>query len=162
MRSPGNEAQQPRRSPSPRPRVSMRELIRLVLTFAIANAFLAWVIAESRNPYMANSIRYEAWNICLALFLSFPFLSDRMDALFRWLGDDTPRPRRKENVLEDLMALVICGLMFWSGLFLLLTLWHGKPRNWGSHDRITPIVILVVGTASMISWKIPRVRPPHA
>ncbi len=155
MRTPGNGVPPPKRGSFPRPRISMRVLIRLVLTFAIANAFVAWVIADSRNPYMANSGRYVVWNICLALFLSFPFLSDRMDALFRWLGDDTPRSRRKENVLEDLMALVICSLMFWSGFFLLFPLWD-NPKHRGPRDWITPIVILVMGTVALVPWKISR------
>ncbi len=159
MRTTGIGVQQPTRGPFPRPRVSMRDLIRLVLTFAIANAFLAWVIAESRNPIIANSIRYEVWNIFLALFLGLAFLRDWIDSMIRWRGYDRADARRSGTRLADSMAMVICGLMFWSGLFLLLTLWFGEPRDWGSHDRITPIVILVMGTASMIRSKITRGSP---
>ncbi len=59
-----------RRGHFPRPNMTLRELIGLVVAFAVSNAFLSWF-----NPRAAsNVVLFAVWNATLAFYLGFAFL----------------------------------------------------------------------------------------
>src|SRR5262249_17457267 len=88
------------RGPCPRPNLTMRELIGLVLAFAVSNAFLSWIEHASgsmRGHVVAsNPVAFGVWNGLLAFYMGFAFLQAWIRSVFRWwrTGDASPPDRR--------------------------------------------------------------------
>jgi hypothetical protein len=128
----------------PRPNLTMRELIGLVLAFAVSNAFLAW-----ENPIGAsNAVVAGIWNGMLALYLGFAFVQAWIRSVSRWYrtGDaDPPGPRRRWTALGVAEATVIGGTMICCVQILLSLAIDRGVRN---PDWTVPLAILLIGSAA--------------
>lgn len=134
------------RGPVPRPNLTMRELIGLVLAVAISNAFLAWI-----NPWASsNVVLFGIWNGLLALYLGFAFLQAWVHSIIRWFrtGDaDPPGPRRRWTALGVAEGTVIGGTMFGCSMLMLE---RARGSVIGGDDWIIPTTILALGSAAAI------------
>jgi hypothetical protein len=134
------------RGPFPRPNLTMRELIGLVLAFAVSNAFLSWM-----NPRAAsNAVLFGIWNGLLACYLGFAFLQAWVRSVIRWFrtGDaDPPGPRRRWTALGVAEATVIGGTMFGCSMMMLE---QARGSGIGGDDWVVPATILVIGSAAAI------------
>lgn len=136
------------RGPFPRPNLTMRELIGLVLAFAISNAFLAWTNpAASAIPVLA-----ALWNSVLAAYLGFAFFQAWVRSALRWYrtGDaDPPGPPRRWTALGVAEATVIGGTMIWCMILVFVQATnpfvHVHGRDWTA-----PIAILLLGSAAAV------------
>src|SRR5262249_38788174 len=64
----------------PWPRMTLRELIGLVVAFAVSNAFLSWL-----DPVEALDIFvFAIWNGLLSAYLGFAFLQSWLRSIIRW------------------------------------------------------------------------------
>ena len=143
------------RGPFPRPNLTMRELIGLVLAFAVSNAFLSWIEHASGlmpgHVVASDSFAFGVWNGLLAFYMGFAFLQAWIRSVFRWwrTGDASPpgrRPRRW-TALGVAEATVIGGTMVCC-LQILFALVTGPGRH--SLDWTAPLTILVLGSAAGI------------
>jgi hypothetical protein len=96
----------------PRPNLTLRELIGLVVAFAVSNAFLSWM-----NPRAAaNFFLFAVWNGMLALYLGFAFVQAWVRSILRWnrTGDSSPPGRKppRWTALGVAEATVIAGTFF--------------------------------------------------
>jgi hypothetical protein len=141
----------------PRPNLTMRELIGLVLAFALSNALLSWL-----TPGMAQDpVVFVLWNGMLAFYLGFAFLQAWIGSVIRWTrtGDADPPglAARRWTALGVAEATVIGGTMLCCVPFLF-----GLMTSQGviNHDRTAPIGILLIGSAGGIlvlrMWRKPR------
>ena len=101
-----------RRGPFPRPNLTLRELLGLVVACAVSNAFLSWIIPRPAR----NVVVFAFWNGMLALYLGFAFVQAWARSIVRWVqtGDASPpgrRPRRW-TALGVAEATVIAGTLF--------------------------------------------------
>ena len=149
-----NDPQTPR-GRFPRPNMTLRELIGLVLAFAVSNAFLAWM-----NPWAAsNQILFGIWNGLLTLYLGFAFLQSWVRSVIRWTtkghAEPPSRRARKWTALGVAEATVIGGTMFGCSM-LMLERARGSDLG-GSGDWVAPTAILVIGSGAAIpllrSWR---------
>jgi len=132
--------------PFPRPNLTMRELIGLVLAFAISNAFLSWM----NRAAASNTLLFGIWNGALALYLGFAFLQAWVRAVIRWsrTGDsDPPGPRRRWTALGVAEGTVIGGTMFGCSVLMLE---RARGSLLGGDDWIVPVTILAIGSAASI------------
>ncbi len=131
----------------PRPNLTMRELIGLVVAFAVSNAFLTWMNPEASRHF----ILFAFWNGLLAFYLGFAFFQAYLRSILRWIrtGDASPAERRPRRwtALGVAEATVIGGTMIWCVLLLL-----NLSGGWNVHgdDWTAPIAILAIGSASAI------------
>lgn len=139
----------------PRPNLTMRELIGLVLAFAVSNAFLSWIERASGSMpghvVASNPVAFGVWNGLLAFYMGFAFLQGWIRSVLRWwrTGDASPpgrRPRRW-TALGVAEATVIGGTMVCC-LQILFALVTGPGRN--RLDWTAPLTILVLGSAAGI------------
>jgi hypothetical protein len=126
----------------PRPNLTMRELIGLVLAFAVSNAFLSWV-TPGGSP---DPIAFVLWNAMLAFYLGFAFAQAWIRSAIRWLRTGSANPpdhaRRRWTALGVAEATVIGGTMLCCTPFLF---------PWMSgQGAATPIAILLIGSAGGI------------
>lgn len=135
------------RGPFPRPNLTMRELIGLVLAFAISNAFLAWAShGEPIHPAIS-----AFWNGVLASYLGLAFLQSWVRSILRWIrtGHAEPRRRRPQRwtALGVAEATVIGGTMIWciAVLPMLASRQMIEARDWSA-----PLIILALGSAAGI------------
>ena len=96
----------------PRPNLTLRELIGLVVAFAVSNAFLSWA-----NPMAAvNLVVFAVWNGMLALYLGFAFFQAWIRSIRRWIrtGDASPPGRMppRWTALGVAEGTVIAGTFF--------------------------------------------------
>lgn len=96
----------------PRPNLTLRELIGLVVAFAVSNAFLSWI-----NPGAATDfILFAVWNGMLALYLGFAFVQAWARSIVRWsrTGDASPPGRTppRWTALGVAEGTVIAGTLF--------------------------------------------------
>lgn len=135
------------RGPFPRPNLTMRELIGLVLAFAISNAFLSWL-----NPAAAsNTLLFGIWNGAVAIYLGFAFLQAWVRSVIRWSRTgtaDPPGPRRRWTALGVAEGTVIGGTMFGCSVFMLE---RSRGSLLGGDDWIAPATILAIGSAASIA-----------
>jgi hypothetical protein len=143
------------RGPFPRPNLTMRELIGLVLAFAVSNAFLSWILhpvgSWPGHGLDSHTVVFGVWNGMLAFYLGFAFLQAWIRSVLRWrrTGDAAPpgrRPRRW-TALGVAEATVIGGTMFTCSALLL-----EKARNVGlrGDEWGVPAAILLIGAAAAI------------
>ena len=129
----------------PRPNMTLRELIGLVVAFAVSNAFLSWF-----NPWAAsNVVLFAIWNGMLTIYLGFAFLQAWTRSIGRWLrtGDASPPGRYppRWTALGVAEATVIGGTVFCcSAIMLEKSRNHGLDRN----DWAVLITILLISGAS--------------
>jgi hypothetical protein len=146
MRSRDIPGRRASRGPFPRPNLTMRELIGLVLAFAVSNAFLSWI-----NPRAAsNAVLFGIWNGLLACYLGFAFLQAWVRSLIRWFrtGEaDPPGLRRRWTALGVAEATVIGGTMFGCSMLMLE---QARGSAFGGGDLAAPATILVIGSAAAI------------
>lgn len=134
------------RGPFPRPNLTMRELIGLVLAFAISNAFLSWM----NRAAASNTLLFGIWNGALAIYLGFAFLQAWVRAVFRWsrTGHADPHgPRRPWTALGVAEGTVIGGTMFGCSALMLE---RARGSLFGSDDWVVPATILAIGSAASI------------
>src|SRR5262245_2391176 len=112
-------ASRPPTSPGwfPRPNLTLRELIGLVVAFAVSNAFLSWM-----NPAAASDVLlFAAWNGLLGFYLGFAFVQSWIRSIIRWnrTGDASPPGRKplRWTALGVAEATVIGGTL--AGCLLL-------------------------------------------
>jgi hypothetical protein len=145
MRSRHDTGSGARRGPFPRPNLTMRELIGLVLAFAVSNAFLSW-ISPVNGP---GDAAFGMWNGLLAFYLGFAFLQAWVRSVIRWrrTGDADPPVPRRWTALGVAEATVIGGTM----LCCLQFLFGLMSSEWiGNLDWTAPVAILLVGSAAGI------------
>ncbi len=141
----------PSRGPFPRPNLTMRELIGLVLAFAVSNAFLSWIEHASGpapgHVVASNPIAFGIWNGLLAFYLGFAFLQAWVRSVNRWrrTGDADPRLPRRWTALGVAEATVIGGTMLCCLQFLFGLVSAGRA---GNLDWTGPIAILLIGSAA--------------
>ena len=154
-RSPG------RRGRFPRPNLTLRELIGLVLAFAVSNAFLSRL-----NPVAASNVAlFAAWNGLLAFYLGFAFLQAWTRSMMRWYrtGDASPPGRTppRWTALGVAEATVIGGTLV---ACLLLMMERASGRGLDDEDWavLMTIAMITVGGAIAIArlWRRDR-RPPE-
>ena len=135
----------------PRPNLTMRELIGLVLAFAVSNALLSWIEHAAGSPaghvVASTPVALVVWNGMLALYLGFAFFQAWVRSVIRWTrtGDaDPPLPRRWTalGVAEATVigGTMLCCLQFLSGLV--------AAGSVGGLDWTAPVAILLIGSAS--------------
>jgi hypothetical protein len=143
------------RGPFPRPNLTMRELIGLVLAFAVSNAFLSWIEHTSGSMpghvVASNPVAFGVWNGLLAFYMGFAFLQAWIRSVLRWwrTGDASPAGRRPRRwtALGVAEATVIGGTMVCClQILLALVTASGRP----SVDWTAPLTILLLGTAAAI------------
>jgi hypothetical protein len=129
----------------PRPNMTLRELIGLVVAFAVSNAFLSWF-----NPVAAsNVLLFAIWNGMLTFYLGFAFLQAWIRSIGRWLrtGDASPPGRNppRWTALGVAEATVIGGTVFSCSAIML-----EKSRTQGldGNDWAVLTTILLVSGAS--------------
>jgi hypothetical protein len=135
----------------PRPNLTMRELIGLVLAFAVSNAFLTWI---TPGTTARNAVVSGMWNGLLALYLGFAFLQAWIRSVIRWqrTGDaDPPGLPRRWTALGVAEATVIGGTMLCCVQWLF-GLW--STRRISNPDGTAPLAILLIGSAAgiMVLW----------
>ena len=125
--------------------MTLRELIGLVVAFAVSNAFLSWF-----NPQAAsNVVLFAIWNGLLTFYLGFAFLQAWTRSIGRWLrtGDGAPPGRYppRWTALGVAEATVIGGTVFCCSALML-----EKSRNQGldGNDWAVLSTILLVSSAS--------------
>jgi hypothetical protein len=131
----------------PRPNLTMRELIGLVVAFAVSNAFLSWI-----DPTAASNVGvFAVWNGLLAFYLGFAFVQAWLRSVIRWIrtGDASPvgggSPRW--TALGVAEATVVGGTMFCCvGLMFEKLGRSGMDGN----DWAVVTTILLIGTAGAI------------
>ncbi len=141
----------------PRPNLTMRELIGLVLAFALSNAFLSWITPGAAQ----DPVVFVLWNGMLAFYLGFAFLQAWIGSVIRWTrtgeGEPPGLATRRWTALGVAEATVIGGTMLCCVSFLL-----GLMSSQGviNHDRTAPIGILLIGSVGGIlvlrMWRRPR------
>lgn len=133
--------------PFPRPNLTMRELIGLVLAFAVSNALLSWI--EQAAGLVSDSFTLGIWNGLLAFYLGFAFLQAWVRSLIRWhrTGDADPPRRRRWTALGVAEATVIGGTMLYC-LQIVFALASGGAV--GNVDWTAPVAILLIGSAAGI------------
>jgi hypothetical protein len=146
------------RSPSsrglfPRPNLTMRELIGLVLAFAVSNAFLSWIASgpARRHILASNPIAFVGvWNGLLALYLGFAFLQAWIRSVIRWTrtGDADPPLPRRWTALGVAEATVIGGTMLCCLQFLFGLASEGRFASPEGLDWTAPVAILLIGSAA--------------
>ncbi len=148
LREPPRLRADARRGRFPRPNMTLRELIGLVVAFAVSNAFLSWY-----NPRAAsNLILFAVWNGVLTFYLGFAFLQAWIRSIGRWIrtGDPAPPGRNppRWTALGVAEATVIGGTVFCCSAIML-----EKSRSQGldGNDWGVLIAILLVGGASAYS-----------
>jgi hypothetical protein len=132
----------------------MRELIGLVLAFAISNAFLTWIetVSGARPGHViaSNAAAFVVWNGLLAFYLGFAFLQAWIRSVLRWqrTGDASPpgRPRRW-TALGVAEATVIGGTMV---CCLQILFAMATAPGIATHDWTGPLMILLLGSAAGI------------
>jgi hypothetical protein len=128
----------------PRPNLTMRELIGLVLAFAVSNAFLSWM-----SPVAAsNALLFGIWNGMLAVYLGFAFVQAWIRSAIRWYrtGDaDPPGARRRWTALGVAEATVIGGTMICCVQILFSLL---SARSVHRPDWSAPLAILLLGSGA--------------
>lgn len=132
--------------------MTLRELIGLVLAFAVSNAFLSWLTPwASSNPTL-----FGIWNGLLACYLGFAFFQSWMQSVLRWTrtGEgDPPDRHRRWTALGVAEATVIGGTM----LVCVPPLLTSGGRV---HDVTAPIAILFIGSvAGILALRRLRVGP---
>jgi hypothetical protein len=148
------------RGPFPRPNLTMRELIGLVLAFAVSNALLSWIEhaagSAAGHVLASNPVALGIWNGMLALYLGFAFLQAWVRSVIRWSrtgNADPPLPRRW-TALGVAEATVIGGTMLCCLQFLFGLVSGGGV---GNLDWTGPVAILLIGAAAGImvlrSWR---------
>ena len=139
------------RGPFPRPNLTMRELIGLVLAFAVSNAFLSWIEhaagSTAEHVVAPNPVAFGIWNGLLASYLGFAFFQAWVRSVIRWkrTGNANPPYVRRWTALGVAEATVIggtmlCCLQFLSGLV--------AAGSVGGLDWTAPVAILLIGSAS--------------
>jgi hypothetical protein len=133
----------------------MRELIGLVLAFAISNAFLSWIERASGSMpghvVASNPVAFAVWNGLLAFYLGFAFLQAWIRSVIRWrrTGDAEPpgrRPRRW-TALGVAEATVIGGTMVCCAQIVFAMV---SSPGIKAHDWTAPVTILLLGSAAGI------------
>jgi hypothetical protein len=123
----------------------MRELIGLVLAFAISGAFLAWMDPMARS----DTVVFAIWNGLLAMYLGFAFLQAWARSVLRWVrtgdGDPPGRRPRRWTALGVAEATVIGGTMLCCTQPLFGLAGIGRAH---SPDLTVPIAILLLGSAA--------------
>jgi hypothetical protein len=128
--------------------MTLRELIGLVVAFAVSNAFLSWI-----NPFAAsNVLLFATWNGLLGFYLGFAFLQAWIRSILRWnrTGDASPPGRlpQRWTALGVAEATVIGGTV--AGC-LFLTLEKGVNRGLSGDDWATLGTILLITAAGAIA-----------
>jgi hypothetical protein len=142
----------------PRPNLTLRELIGLVVAFAVSNAFLTWLNPEAAS----NVVLFACWNGMLALYLGFAFLQAWIRSIGRWLraGDAAPPGRNppRWTALGVAEATVIGGTVFGCSAMML-----EKSRNAGlnGNDWAVLATILLISGASAFAVRALWRRNPH-
>lgn len=129
----------------PRPNMTLRELIGLVVAFAVSNAFLSWF-----NPAAAsNVVLFAIWNGMLSFYLGFAFLQAWIRSIGRWLrtGDASPPGRNppRWTALGVAEATVIGGTVFCCSAIMLE---KSRTQGLNGNDWAVLITIVLVGGAS--------------
>jgi hypothetical protein len=131
----------------------MRELVGLVLAFAVSNALLSWIehASGSTQPHVvaSNPVAFGIWNGLLALYLGFAFLQAWVRSVIRWrrTGDADPPLPRRWTALGVAEATVIGGTMLCCLQFLFGLASAGRV---GNLDWTGPVAILLIGSAAGI------------
>jgi hypothetical protein len=90
---------EPARQPFPRPRVSLRELVGLVVAFAVSNALLLQLLRAGYRPLGVPSQStvpaFAVWNGTLLFYLAFSYLQAWIRAIIEWRWFDRSRARRR-------------------------------------------------------------------
>jgi hypothetical protein len=138
-----------RRGPFPWPNLTMRELIGLVVAFAVSNAFLAWF-----NPRAAaDGFLFAVWNGLLASYLGFAFLQAWVRSILRWLrtGDGSPPGRKppRWTALGVAEGTVIAGT-----LFICVWLMIEKSRNIGLDANDWAALTTIAVVSSIFAWSV--------
>ena len=140
--------------PFPRPNLTMRELIGLVLAFAVSNALLSWIEhaagpATRRVVAPSRPIAAGVWNGMLAFYLGFAYLQSWVRSVIRWrqTGDADPPYPRRWTALCVAEATVIGGTMLCCLQFLAGLATTGSA---GNLDWTAPVAILLIGTTAGI------------
>jgi hypothetical protein len=126
--------------------MTLRELIGLVLAFAISNAFLSWM----NRAAASNTLLFGIWNGALAAYLGFAFLQSWIRAAIRWArtGDaHPPGPRRRWTALGVAEGTVIGGTMFGCSMLLIE---RARGSVFGGDDWAAPAAILGIGAAASV------------
>jgi hypothetical protein len=138
----------------PRPNMTLRELIGLVVAFAVSNAFLTCFDRRAAS----NVVLFAFWNGMLAFYLGFAFLQSWVRSIGRWIrtGDAAPPGRNppRWTALGVAEATVIGGTMFaCSAMMLEKSRWQNLDGN----DWAALVTIWLVGGAGAlavrISWR---------
>jgi hypothetical protein len=131
----------------------MRELVGLVLAFAVSNALLSWIEhaagLAAGHVVASNPVALGIWNGVLALYLGFAFLQAWVRSVIRWQrtgSADPPLPQRW-TALGVAEATVIGGTMLCC-LQVLFGLVTGGAV--GNLDWTAPVAILLIGSAAGI------------
>jgi hypothetical protein len=131
----------------------MRELIGLVLAFAISNAFLSWIEHASGSMpghvVASNPVAFGIWNGLLAFYLGFAFFQAWVRSVNRWrrTGDADPPLPRRWTALGVAEATVIGGTMLCCVQFLFGLMTAGKV---GNLDWTGPVAILLIGSTAAV------------
>ena len=151
------------RGPFPRPNLTLRELIGLVVAFAVSNAFLAWF-----NPRAAsNWLLFAVWNGLLAFYLGFAFLQSWIRSILHWIrtGDASPPGRKppRWTALGVAEATVIAGTLFICVMMMIEKL---SSRGLDEDDwAVLTTIVLVSGIYAMTVralWRCDRDRDLRA
>ncbi len=131
----------------PRPRMSLQELIGLVVAFAVSNAFLSWM-----NPQAASdAFLFLIWNLALGFYLGFAFLQAWIRSVVRSIraGDRSPpaRIRTRWTALGVAETTVIGGTLL-ACLWLMLEKWRNQGLD--GDDLAVLTAITLIGAASAI------------
>ena len=143
----------------PRPNMTLRELIGLVVAFAVSNAFLSWF-----NPRAAsNAVLFAIWNGVLSVYLGFAFVQAWIRSIGRWrrTGHAGPPGRNppRWSALGVAEATVIGGTVLACSAIML-----EKARTQGldGNDWAVLTTILLVSGASAFAvralWRRDRRR----
>jgi hypothetical protein len=128
--------------------MTLRELIGLVVAFAVSNAFLSW-FKPSRNEDSLDVALFAFWNGMLGFYLGFAFLQAWARSIGRWLrtGDASPPGRYppRWTALGVAEATVIGGTVACCSAIMLE---KGTSRGLEANDWAVLITILLVSGAS--------------
>jgi hypothetical protein len=129
----------------PRPRVSLRELVGLVVAFAVSNTLLMQLLRAGYRPLgtpgFSNFRVVALWNGLLVFYLAFAFVQAWVRAILRWRRPRPSRYRPRWTALGVAEATVVSGTLgYWLFSFIEKAE-SGRldPHDWG--DLVLPLCV---------------------